>query len=64
MKKDKAWFDLTKEAKRRYAKASWIPLKLWNSVKAGDYGQPDYSDVFEGVHSIAVPLDHREAASD
>ncbi|WP_411290629.1 hypothetical protein [Sphingorhabdus sp.] len=63
MKKDKAWFDLTKDAKRRYAKASWIPLKLWNSVKTGEYGKTNYSDIFEGVHSIAVPLDCREAAS-
>ena len=59
MLKDKAWFDLGSRIKRNYAKATWIPLRLWATVKVGDFGDEGYSSEFEGVHSIAVPIEHR-----
>ena len=59
MTKDKTWFDLRPRIKRTYAKATWIPLRLWNTVKIGNFGDQDYSSIFEGVHSIAVPIGYR-----
>lgn len=56
MAKDKTWFDLRPRIKRTYAKATWIPLRLWNTVKIGSFGDYGYSSVFEGVHSVAVPV--------
>jgi hypothetical protein len=59
MTKNKAWFDLVPRIKRKYAKAAWIPLRLFKTVRVGSFGDVDYSSIFEGVHSIAVPITHR-----
>lgn len=59
MTKNKAWFDLGPLIKRTYAKATWIPLRLYESIKVGNFGDEDYSSIFEGVHSLAVPIEHR-----
>jgi hypothetical protein len=56
MATDKTWFDLRPQVKRTYAKATWIPLRLSRTIKVGSFGDHDYSSVFEGVHSIAVPI--------
>lgn len=59
MKKNKAWFDLGPRIKRTYSKATWIPLRLFETTKVGIFGNEDYSSIFEGVHSLAVPIEHR-----
>jgi hypothetical protein len=59
MTKNKAWFDFGPNLKRTYAKATWIPLRLFETIKIGNFGDEDYSAVFEGVHSLAVPIAHR-----
>lgn len=59
MAKDKAWFDLGSRIKRTYAKATWVPLRLFETIKVGNYGDEGYSAIFEGVHSLAVPIAHR-----
>jgi hypothetical protein len=59
----KDWFDLSSEIRRRYAARSWIPLRLARSVKQGKFGQADYSQIYEGAHSLLVPLENRATAS-
>ena len=59
MTKNKAWFDFGPRIKRTYAKATWIPLRLFETKKVGNFGDEDYSAIFEGVHSLAVPIAHR-----
>lgn len=59
MTKNKAWFDLGPRIKRTYANATWVPLRLFEKIKVGNFGDKGYSVIFEGVHSIAVPIAHR-----
>lgn len=59
---DKKWFDLRHQIKRTYAQSVWIPLSIGITEKSGEYGSADYRDVFEGAHSVVVPLDRRELA--
>ena len=54
------FFDLSKPIRRRYSTAVWIPLRLWEQEKDGEYNQSGFSDVFDGAHSILVPVDKRE----
>ncbi|WDF72277.1 hypothetical protein [Novosphingobium sp. KACC 22771] len=56
----KDFLDLSKVIKRRFASGVWVPLRLWETKKQGEYNQPGFIDQFDGAHSILFPLDKRE----
>lgn len=60
MPKSKDWFDYSAEVKRTFARSVWIPLKISENKREGEFCYPDYSQEFVGAHSILVPLDKRE----
>ena len=57
---DKNWFDLRPQFRRSYAQAVWIPLSILDGRRQGNHGTANYRQIFEGAHSIAVPLDKRD----
>lgn len=57
---EKAWSDFRKSLKRPYAKRVWVPLAIWKSKRISKFPIPGYSESFEGVHSLVVPLANRE----
>jgi len=55
-----AWFDLSSEIRRKYAKRSWIPLRVGRNEREGSIGNADFSQAYEGVHTLLIPLSLRE----
>jgi hypothetical protein len=51
--------------RRRIKSAVWIPLRASRRlISEGTYGYPDYREEFHGAGSIAVPIEHKEAAKE
>jgi hypothetical protein len=57
---DLNWFNLRNWIKRTYAKSVWVPLSLWSTNREGKFNNIGFQEIFEGVHSIAVPIERRE----
>lgn len=60
---DRAWFEMPDHRRRVLDSAAWIPLRAAQTLHSeGRYGYWGHSEEFFGAGSIAVPLEHRDAA--
>lgn len=58
------WFEMRAIRRRKLSSAVWIPLRASQKIeKIGQYGYPGSREEFFGAGTLAVPIDHREAAS-
>jgi hypothetical protein len=64
MKYPKAWFEMQELRRRKLDAASWIPLRSSQSLlKVGNYGDEGNVEEFFAVHTLAAPLEHRDAVA-
>lgn len=58
--KGQEWFEMPLIRKRRFATATWTPLRVSEWIeKVGEYGYPGYREEFFGAATLAVSPDRR-----
>lgn len=60
MKQD--WILQTKETRRTFSNATWVPLRASSNVERGEVRGIGYESEFFGCGSVAFPPEHRETA--
>lgn len=55
------WFEMQAERRRPHATQTWIPLRAFEGVRAGDIAQLGYQEDSSCAVSVAVPAAHRAA---
>jgi hypothetical protein len=58
----KEWILQTKETRRNFAKATWIPLRASNSNEQGDSKKVGYVNEYFGSGAVAFPPENRKIA--
>lgn len=58
----KDWILQTKETRRTFSTATWIPLRASNDKKEGDIVSIGYMSEFFGCNAVAFPPEHKEIA--
>lgn len=56
------WILLTKETRRAFSSATWVPLRASGTDEKGDIQDIGYTSEFFGCGSVAFPPEHREDA--
>ena len=59
---DQAWILQTKETRRSFSRATWVPLRASYNDEQGEIQDRGYISEFFGCGSVAFPLEHREVA--
>jgi hypothetical protein len=59
---DQVWILQTKETRRTFSGATWVPLRASLNEEQGDVKSVGYVEDFFGCGSVAFPPAHREAA--
>lgn len=59
---DKDWILQTKETRRAFSSATWVPLRASCNDEQGEVRDIGYISEFFGCGSVAFPPEHREVA--
>lgn len=59
---EKDWILQTKETRRTFSSATWVPLRASGTDDKGDVREIGYESEFFGCGSVAFPPEHREFA--
>jgi hypothetical protein len=59
---DKDWILLTKETRRTFSAATWVPLRASQTTRNGlDIRQIGFIEEVFALGSVAIPPEHKEA---